>query len=69
MNKFRVFVFVLLLISFKTFACLNGDTKVLKNGVEVYYDEHEVIPIGHQFNVENFPKLIQDLEAQYKKNK
>lgn len=67
MNKFKVFVVVLVLISFKTFACLNGDTKVLKNGVEVYYDEHEVIPIGHQFNVENFPKLIQDLEAQYKR--
>ncbi|MCD0468186.1 M48 family metallopeptidase [Flavobacterium sp. JAS] len=67
MNKFRVFVVVLVLFSFKTFACLNGDTKVLKNGVEVYYDEFERIPEGHRFIVENFPKLIQDLEEQYKK--
>lgn len=66
MNKFKVFI-ILVLISFKTFACLNGDTKVLKNGVEVYYDEHELIPIGHRFNVENFPKLIQELGDEYKK--
>ncbi len=67
MNKFKVFVIVLVLISFKGFACLNGDTKVLKNGVELYYDEHELIPTGHEFNVENFSKLIQDLEDEYKK--
>jgi hypothetical protein len=67
MNTFKAFVIVLVLISFKGFACLNGDTKVLKNGVEIYYDEHELIPIGHTFNVENFSKLIQDLEDEYKK--
>ncbi|TPG32625.1 tetratricopeptide repeat protein [Flavobacterium pectinovorum] len=68
MNRFKVFfVVVLVLFSFKSFACLNGDTKLLKNGVVLYYDEHKSIPIGHTFNVENFPKLIQDLEYQYKK--
>lgn len=67
MNKFRALVVVLFLISFKTFACLNVDTKVLKNGVEVYYDEFERIPEGHRFIVENFPKLIHDLEDEYKK--
>lgn len=66
MNKFRIFV-VLVLISFKSFACLNGDTKVLKNDVEVYFDEHKLVPIGHRFVVENFPKLIEDLDALYKK--
>ncbi|WP_316635181.1 tetratricopeptide repeat protein [uncultured Flavobacterium sp.] len=67
MNKFKALIIVLFLISFKIFACLNGDTKVLKNGVEIYYDEHELIPIGHKFNVQNFPELIQELETQYKK--
>lgn len=69
MNKFKVFAIVFMLISLKSFACLNGDTKVLKNGVEVYYDDFELIPLGHTFNVKNFPKLLQDLENEYKKTK
>lgn len=67
MNKFKVLIVLFLLISFESFACLNGDTKILKNGVEVYYDEHELIPKGHRFNVESFQKLIRELDFEYKK--
>ena len=68
MNKFRAFfVVVLVLISFKTFACLNGDTKLLTNGFEIYHDDHKVVPLGHEFHVDNFPKLIAELESEYKK--
>ncbi|MDX6190908.1 hypothetical protein SGQ83_16230 [Flavobacterium sp. Fl-318] len=66
MNKFKVFV-VLVLISFKTFACLNGETKELKNGVIVYVDYQGLVPHGHNFGLDNFPKLISELEGLYKK--
>lgn len=67
MNKFKAFVVIFILVSFKTFACLNGETKILANGVEVYHDDHKVVPYGHDFHIENFPKLILDLESAYKK--
>lgn len=68
MNKFKAFVIVLVLISFKTFACLNWELKTLKNKVEIYRDRtHQYIPYGHQFNIKDFPTLILDLENGYKK--
>lgn len=66
MNKFKAFVIVLVLISFKGFACLNGDTKVLKNGVQVYVDYEGIVPHGHEFFTEDFPKLIIELDKLYK---
>jgi tetratricopeptide (TPR) repeat protein len=67
MNKFRAFVIVLVLISFKGFACLNGETKTLKNGVMIYVDFQGLVPHGHHFYIENFPKLISELDSLYKK--
>ncbi|KUJ63268.1 hypothetical protein AR687_03700 [Flavobacteriaceae bacterium CRH] len=67
MNKFKAFVIVFILVSFKAFACLNGETKILANGVEVYHDDHKVVPKGHEFYKENFSKLISDLESAYKR--
>lgn len=67
MNKFKAFVIVLVLLSFKTFACLNGDTKELKNGVIVYADYEGLVPHGHSFFIENFPKLISELDGLYEK--
>lgn len=70
MNKFRAFVIVLVLISFKTFACLNGETKELKNGVMVYMDYRGVVPHGHNFvGKKYYPELIIELENLYKKTK
>jgi tetratricopeptide (TPR) repeat protein len=67
MNKFKVLAVVLFLISFKTFACLNGETKTLKNGVMVYVDFRGLVPHGHRFYIENFTKLISELDSLYKK--
>jgi len=68
MNKFKSFVIILVLSSFKTFACLNWELKTLKNKVEIYRDRtHQYIPYGHQFKIKDFPSLILDLENQYKK--
>ncbi|WP_291151496.1 tetratricopeptide repeat protein [Flavobacterium sp. UBA7680] len=67
MNKFKAFVIVLILISFKGFACLNGDTKVLKNGVQVYIDFRGLVPHGHNFFTKEFPELIIELDKLYKK--
>lgn len=67
MNKFKVLFAVLFLISFKTFACLNGETKTLKNGVMVYVDFQGLVPHGHRFYIENFTKLISELDRLYKK--
>lgn len=67
MNKLRVFIIVLVLLSFKGFACLNGETKQLKNGVLVYVDYQGLVPHGHRFYIDNFPKLISELDNLYKK--
>ncbi|MBF4514958.1 tetratricopeptide repeat protein [Flavobacterium sp. ANB] len=67
MNKFKAYVVVFVLISFKSFACLNGETKTLKNGVTIYVDYRGLVPHGHNFFINNFPKLISELDGLYKK--
>jgi tetratricopeptide (TPR) repeat protein len=68
MNKFKVIVLVL--ISLKTFACLNGETKELKNGVMIYMDYRGVVPHGHNFvGKKYYHELIVELENLYKKTK
>lgn len=70
MKKFKVLVIVLVLISFKTFACLNGETKELKNGVMIYMDYRGIVPHGHNFvGKKYYPELIIELENLYKKTK
>jgi tetratricopeptide (TPR) repeat protein len=70
MNRFNFFVIVLVLMSFKTFACLNWELKILKNKVEIYRDRtHQYVPFGHQFKIKDFPALIWDLEKGYEKTK
>ena len=41
-----------------SFACLNGMTKILKNGVFVYEDDEGIVPHGHRFSIDNFEKVI-----------
>lgn len=42
-------ILFLALQSASTFACLNGDTKYLKNGFLLYIDREGRIPLGHRF--------------------
>jgi tetratricopeptide (TPR) repeat protein len=67
MNKFKAFVIVLVLISFKTFGCLNGETKILKNGAYAYIDYRGLVPHGHNFATGDFPRIIKELDSLYRK--
>lgn len=59
---------ILVLVSFKSFACLNWEIKTLKNKVEIYRDRtYQYVPDGHDFKIKDFPGLILDLENGYKK--
>lgn len=69
MNKFKAFVIVLVLISVKGFACLNGETKILKNEAYAYIDHDGINPQGHNFFKGDFPRLIIELDSFYKKTK
>ena len=68
----RKFIIIFSLVTFSpnlSFGCLNGETKVLKNGFTVYEDYEGVIPNGHQFYIENFEKIIKELDSLYLKTK
>lgn len=69
MNRFKVFVIFLVLMSVKSFACLNGETKILKNGVEAYIDYRGFVPHGHNFFRNEYPELIIELDSLYRKTK
>ncbi|CAM3561335.1 tetratricopeptide repeat protein [Flavobacterium chungbukense] len=68
MSKFKVLV-ILVLISFKTFACLNGETKILKNEFIAYMDYRGLVPHGHNFFPKEYPAVIKQLDSLYKKTK
>lgn len=65
----HIFLLLSLLSTFYSFACLNGATKELKNGVYVYEDYQGIVPEGHVFFVNNYPKLIRELDSLYKVTK
>jgi len=69
MNKFKAFLIVLVLISVKSFAYLNGETKILKNEAYAYIDHDGINPQGHNFFKGDFPRLIIELDSLYKKTK
>lgn len=69
MNRFKFFLVVLVLVSFKTSACLNGETKILKNGAYVYLDHRGLVPRGHNFFTHEYPELIKQLDSAYNKTK
>lgn len=57
---------ILFLIFFNNiFACLNGDSKELKNGTYLYYDKESNIPFGHKFNTINFKEITKQLDSLY----
>ncbi len=67
--KKELLLILLFLISFRSVACLNGETKVLKNGAFIYEDYQGIVPRGHDFYVDNFPKLLRELDSLYKVTK
>ena len=54
----------------KTFACLNGESMVLKDGTFLFEDREGNVPYGHIFNGdEGFNVGIKQLDSLYKKTK
>ncbi len=64
----QLIIFLLLFTQVNVFACINGETKILKNGVFIYEDHEGTIPYGHQFNRLNFENVKRELDSLYKKN-
>ncbi|VXB57747.1 conserved hypothetical protein [Flavobacterium sp. 9AF] len=62
-----VITFLLFINVYFSFACLNGETKILENGAIIYEDYESSIPYGHQFYLENVVKLKNQLDSLYKK--
>jgi hypothetical protein len=59
-------LFVLLLLSFQaSFACLNGDSYLLKNGQYLYQDYESNIPSGHHFFTSEYEDHIHELDSLY----
>lgn len=68
MKKYSL-LYLFLFATFNSFACLNGETKMLKNGAFIYEDHQGIVPHGHNFFIENFPKLVKELDSLYKTTK
>ncbi|WP_167343418.1 tetratricopeptide repeat protein [Flavobacterium chungangense] len=62
----KVFI-VLVLLSFKSFACLNGESKYLKNGEIAYIDFRGLVPHGHNFSNFKSSKILIELDSLYRK--
>lgn len=70
MNQILTTLFLTLLFISKTFACLNGESMVLKDGTFLFEDREGNVPYGHIFNSdEGFKDGIKQLDSLYKKTK
>jgi len=69
MIKYRFIVAIALLIaSFNiTYGCLNGESKILKNGELIYEDSQGNVPFGHDFGGrESYENTMKELDSLYK---
>lgn len=70
MKKTLITIFLICLHLNEAFACLNGETKVLKNGLYVYADSEYNVPYGHFFgSPDSFQDGLKQLESLYKATK
>ncbi|WP_375561175.1 tetratricopeptide repeat protein [Bernardetia sp. OM2101] len=73
-NIISIFLLIALnLLCFQTsFACINGETRELKDGTSIYMDEDGYVPHGHDFftyDAKEYKKIMNDLDKLYKKTK
>lgn len=70
MNKTLALFGFFLSLSFNSLACLNGDSKQLKNGTILYEDYDGKIPNGHHFYIDdNFKSTFREIDSLYKATK
>lgn len=69
MKQILITTILTLLFFGKTFACLNGDSKVLKDGTFLYEDREGSVPYGHYFFKDDFESGIKQLDSLYKLTK
>lgn len=66
-KSIALFVFVVFL-NFDSLACINGESKELKDGTLLYEDNTLIIPTGHSLNNdEELTKAIKRLDSLYRK--
>lgn len=68
-KPFLVLIFIAL-FSVPAFACLNGETLQLANGVMLYEDDDGFVPYGHQFgNTEDLYENLRSMDEGYKETR
>lgn len=66
----KAFLIISICICKLSFGCLNGESKILKDGTFLYQDLEGSIPFGHEFNhIEDFERGIIKLDSLYKATK
>jgi tetratricopeptide (TPR) repeat protein len=65
MKQILITTILTLLFFVKTLACLNGDSKVLKDGTTLYEDREGSVPYGHYFYKDDFEDGIKQLDSLY----
>jgi len=62
--------FLILFFSIKIFACLNGETKTLKDGTFIYEDSDSRVPYGHRhFSKDALNETLKRIDSIYNKTK
>ncbi|REG92979.1 tetratricopeptide repeat protein [Flavobacterium aquicola] len=69
MKKLKLIILLFLLSTLNSFACLNGESKELKNGDYLYMDHDNRLPFGHNFFDGQFEDIKFRLDSIYKKTK
>lgn len=69
MKKLKLIILLFLLSNLNSFACLNGESKELKNGDYLYMDHNNSLPFGHNFFDGQFEDIKFRLDSIYKKTK
>lgn len=63
------FILLLFLAGLNTYACLNGEKYLMKNGQYLYMDYADKLPFGHSFFLEKLDHTKFELDSLYRKTK
>jgi tetratricopeptide (TPR) repeat protein len=67
----KIVIAIILTLTFlgQTFACLNGKSMALKNGLGIYVDARGKVPYGHKYLTDDFEKEVNVIDSFYKATK